>query len=390
LRFATRAENLKPSDIREILKLTEDPAFISFAGGVPDPDYFPLKEMEEAVGRVMSNYGKKALQYNATEGHPPLREKIAARMSKAGMETAADNIIMVSGGQQGLDFSGKVFLNEGDAVVCESPTYAGAISAFKSYQPEFVEVATDREGMKIDQLERALATNGNIKMIYVIPDFQNPTGVSWSVERRRELLRLAHHYDVAVIEDDPYGELCFDREKKPTLRSLDTGGRVIYLGSFSKTLCPGLRVGWIEASPQVLQKYIIIKQMSDIHSNFLAQMQIDQYLEQNDFDSHIARVNYVYRARRDTMLQAVREYFPPGCSYTSPEGGLFIWVEMPEGADARKVLQDAIKEKMLFIPGETFYPCENVKNTFRLNFSNVKEERIEEGIKKLAGVLPGH
>lgn len=387
MRFSTMAEDLKPSDIREILKLTENPEVISFAGGVPDPDLFPIDEMKEVTQIVLNEMGKKALQYNSTEGNIPLREKIASRMNKAGMKTGADNILIISGSQQGLDFSGKLFLNKGDTVICESPSYAGAISAFKTYQPEFIAISSDKDGMNLTELEEALKSRNSIKMIYVIPNFQNPTGRSWSLECRRKFMELIHRYDIPVIEDDPYGEICFENKSLPSLKSMDPEGHVVYLGTFSKTFCPGLRVGWLEASSQILQKYNIIKQSSDIHTNSLAQAEINKYLEMYDFDKHIAAINKIYKERRDLMIESIKKHFPDNISYTYPEGGLFIWIEMLKNMNSRTVLAQALLNNVAFIPGETFYPCGVTVNTFRLNFSNVKESMIEIGVERLGKVL---
>lgn len=387
MQFASRVDLLKPSDIREILKLTENPRVISFAGGVPDSAFFPIEELKEISRLVLEEKGRKVLQYNSTEGLGSLREKIALRMSKIGVKISSDNLIIISGSQQGLDFSARVFLDEGDAVACESPTYAGAISAFKACMPEFVEIPTDSDGMKLEELEKALQKNKRIKMIYVIPDFQNPTGKSWSIERRKELIRISNEYSIPIIEDDPYGEICFTEERMPTLKSLDSEDNVIYLGTFSKTFCPGLRIGWLIASNNILQKYIIIKQGSDIHTNSLSQAEIDKYLELYNFDEHIQTINEAYKQRRDLMLASIKKHFPANCNNTIPEGGLFIWVEMPEGFDSREVLKRALDKDVAFIPGESFYPHDRTKNTFRLNFSNVTEDLIDEGIKRLGLVL---
>jgi 2-aminoadipate transaminase len=387
MHFASRVERLKPSDIREILKLTENPEVISFAGGVPDPDFFPVEEMKEITRLVLEEQGKKILQYNSTEGLLPLREKIAQRMLKVGVQVSPENLLITSGSQQGLDFSARIFLGEGDAVACESPTYAGAISAFKVCMPEFVEITTDSDGMKLDELEAALQRNKNIKMIYVIPDYQNPTGKLWSMERRKELIRISHEYNIPVVEDNPYGEISFTEEKMPTLKSLDGVGTVVYLGTFSKTLCPGLRVGWLIASNPIIQKYNIVKQGSDIHTNSLAQAEIDQYLELYNFDDHIKTINEVYKQRKNIMIDSIKKYFPANCLYTNPKGGLFIWIEMPEDYNSRDVLLKALDRNVAFIPGESFYPSESKKNTFRLNYSNVAEAMIDEGIKRLSEIL---
>ncbi len=387
MKFASRINGLKPSDIQEMFKVISKPEVISFASGVPDPALFPAEAIEQITGKIINQEGRVALQYNTTEGYVPLREKIMSRMEGNGVETDVESIIISSGAQQGLELSAKLFLDKGDAVVCESPTYSGAISAFKSYSPEFIEIKTDKNGMKIDELEKTLKTKDNIKMIYVIPDFQNPTGKSWSIKRRKELIELSKLYDIPIVEDGAYEEIYFTDDKKPTLRSLDNEGKVIYLGSFSKTFCPGFRVGWIEGRSAIINKYIIVKQSSDMHTNILAQMQINKYLESNDFDAHIADINSAYKNKKDKMIRAIEKYFPKDCLHTCPKGGMFIWIEMPDKLDGREVLNEAIKKNVAFIPGESFYPGREIKNTFRLNFSNAEEDKIDIGIKKLSEVI---
>jgi len=387
LKFATRVKGLTPSDIQEMFKVIAKPEVISFASGVPDPNIFPVEEIEKITSQIINENGQTALQYNTTEGYIPLREKIASRMKSNGVKTHKENILITTGAQQGLELSAKLFLDKGDAVICESPTYSGAISAFKSYSPEFIEITTDKNGMKMDELKKVLDTKDNIKMIYVITNFQNPTGKSWSVKRRKELISISESYDVPIVEDNAYEEISFREKKRPTLKSLDKEEKVIYLGSFSKTFCPGLRVGWIEAKDSILEKYIMLKQSSDMHTNILAQMQISKYLELNDFDAHIAKINSSYKNRKNIMLESIKKYFPSSCSYTHPEGGMFIWVEMPEKINARKVLDEALKENVAFIPGDSFYPNKEVKNTFRLNFSNADESKISKGIEKLSKVI---
>jgi len=316
-----------------------------------------------------------------------LREKIAHRMRSADIQVSTEDILILSGSQQGIDICGKVFLDEGDAIVCESPSYSGALDAFKAYIPEFIEIPTDDQGMDMGALERALATRGNIKLIYVIPDFQNPTGRTWSLERRQKLIELANQFDKPVIEDDPYSCFRFEGSRVPALKSLDTLNRVIYLGTFSKTLCPGLRVGWAAASEEVLGKIEIVKQVSDIHSNSLSQREIDKYLEMFGLEDQIDRITAIYKKRRTLMLNAMAKHFPDGCHWTEPEGGIFIWVEMPEFVNARRVLLKAIKEKVAFIPGGGFFPNSKKENTMRLNYSTMPEERIETGIERLGRVL---
>ncbi len=387
MKFANRVKNMQPSDIREIGKLTANPEIISFAGGMPDPNLFPIEELRKISDVILKDSGKEALQYNSTEGYVPLRKKIAAMLENKGIKESIDNIIILSGAQQGIDFCGKVLLNEGDVVICESPSYSGALNAFSSYLPEFVEITTDNDGMIMKELEEALETKDNIKIIYVIPDFQNPTGRTWSLERRYKLMELANKFDITVIEDDPYSVFRFEGEKLPTLKSLDTQNRVIYLGTFSKTMCPGLRVGWMAAGDEILSKIIIGKQVADIHTNSFAQRQIDKFLELYSLDEQIEKINKIYKRRRDIMLKHIEDYFPRECKYTRPEGGMFIWVELPEGINTREVLLEAVKEKVAYIPGGGFFPNGGGENTIRLNFSNMPDEKIQEGIKRLGNVL---
>ncbi|ABR46274.1 putative transcriptional regulator, GntR family [Alkaliphilus metalliredigens QYMF] len=387
MKFARRMEALKASEIREILKLIENPDVISFAGGLPAPELFPVEEMKKVSVAVLEEDGQQALQYSATEGYRPLREKIAKRMEVIGIGTTADNILITSGSQQGLDFSGKVFLDEDDVVVCESPSYLGAINAFRAYSPKFVEIETDEDGMIIEDLEKALAETKNIKMIYVIPDFQNPSGRTWSIERRKRLIALANQYDLPVVEDNPYGELRFEGERPPAIKSFDTEGRVIYLGTFSKTFCPGLRLGWTLGDGELLQKYIFVKQGADLHTNTLTQRELNKFLEMYDIDAHIEKIKDVYRKRRDVMMDSIKKYFPKNVKYTYPEGGLFTWCELPQEMNAREIFLKSIKVNVAFVPGGSFFPNGGKENTFRLNYSMMSEEKIEEGIKRLGKVL---
>lgn len=387
IKFARRMENLKASEIREILKLIENPEVISFAGGLPAPELFPVEEMKRVAELVLDEAGSQVLQYSTTEGYLPLRDKIAKRMELVGIQAKAEDVLITSGSQQGLDFTGKIFLDEGDIVVCESPSYLGAINAFKSYSPQFVEVSTDDEGMLMDELEEVLSTKKNVKVIYTIPDFQNPTGKTWSIERRKKLVELANHYDIPIIEDNPYGELRFEGERPPSIKSFDTEGRVVFLGTFSKTFCPGLRIGWVCAEKPLLQKYIHVKQGADLHTNGMSQRELDKFLELYDLDAHIEKIKNVYRKRRDVMMEAIKEHFPENLKYTYPEGGLFSWVELPSHVNSRDLFLKALELNVAFVPGGSFYPNGGKENTFRLNYSNMSEEKIKEGIKRLGKVL---
>ncbi len=388
VQFARRMEYMRASEIRELLKLTENPEIISFAGGTPSPDLFPIQEIAEVTCKVLEESGKKALQYSTTEGFPPLRQKIAERMnSKFQTHYTSDNILITSGSQQGLDLAGKIFLNEGDVVLCEKPMYLAAINAFKAYMPKFVEVPTDENGMIPEGLEQLLRVTKNTKLIYIVPDFQNPTGISWSLQRRREFMDVVNQYDIAVIEDSPYSELIYEGEMLPSVKSMDKKGQVICLGTFSKTLCPGLRIGWTAAESDILEKFILVKQSADLHSSSLSQHKIAKYLEMYDFDANIQKIRSCYKKRRDAMIRTMEKEFPATIKFTHPKGGLFTWVELPEGINARDVLVKSLEHRVAFVPGGAFYPNGSMENTMRLNFSTMPEEKIIEGIKRLANVL---
>ena len=387
IKFANRMDHLKASEIREILKLSERKEVISFAGGLPAPELFPIEEMKKVAVKVLEDMGEEALQYSTTEGYNPLRKQIAERMKKFGIETSAEEILITSGSQQGLDFSGKIFLNPDDVVIVESPSYLGAINAFKAYECKFVEVPTDENGMIMEDLDRILNETENVKFIYVIPDFQNPTGKTWPVERRKEFIKLANKYDIPVVEDNPYGELRFEGEIPPSIKSFDTEGRVIFLGTFSKTFTPGLRMGWVNARDELLNKYIMVKQGADLQTNSMTQRELSVFLDMYDLDAHIEKIKDVYRSRRDTMMNAMKEYFPEVVEYTYPKGGLFTWVVFPEHINARELMAEAIKRNVACVPGGSFFPNGGHENTIRVNYSNMPEDKIIEGIKRLSEVI---
>ena len=391
IKFAKRMEGLKGSEIRELLKLTEKPEVISFAGGLPAPELFPVEEMKEISKIVLDESGTQALQYSTTEGFNPLREQIAKRMnSKNKTNVTKDNILITNGSQQGLDFAGKIFLDEGDVVLCESPSYLGAINAFKSYKPKFLEVPTDKDGMIMEELEKILQTTENIKMIYVIPDFQNPTGRTWPLERRKKFIEIISKYEIPVIEDNPYGELRFEGESLPALKSMDKKGLVIFLGTFSKIFCPGYRIGWTCASQEILKKFIFVKQGADLQASTISQREISKFIELYNLDEHVNKIKEVYLRRRDLMLNTMKEEFPEGIEYTHPEGGLFTWVELPKHLDSRVIMQECLKKNVAYVPGGSFFPNGGKENCFRLNYSNMPEDRIVEGIKRLGNVLKQH
>ncbi len=388
VQFARRMEYMRASEIRELLKLTENPEIISFAGGTPCPDLFPVQEISEVTCKVLEECGKQALQYSTTEGFPPLRQKIAQRLnSKFQTNFTLDNILITSGSQQGIDLAGKIFLNENDVVLCEKPMYLAAINAFKAYMPKFVEVPTDENGMIPEKLEQILRGTQNVKLMYIVPDFQNPTGISWSLQRRRQFMDIVNQYDIAVLEDNPYGELIYEGKILPSVQSMDKKGQVICLGTFSKTLCPGLRIGWVGAESNILEKFVLVKQSADLHSSSLSQRKIAKYLETYDFDANIAKIRSSYKKRRDIMIRTMEKEFPSTIKFTHPKGGLFTWVELPEGINARDVLVKSLEHRVAFVPGGAFYPNGSMENTMRLNFSTMPEERIVEGIKRLAQVL---
>lgn len=388
LNYAKRMEHLRASEIRELLKLTEQPDMISFAGGLPAPELFPVAEIIEASRRVLEEDGRSALQYSTTEGFAPLREWIASRMNATrGTRLDGDNILITSGSQQALDLTGKVFLDEGDTVLCECPTYLAAISAFRAYGCQFREVPTDDAGMVIEALEALLKTAERVKLIYVIPDFQNPTGRSWSRERRQRLYALAEEYGVVVLEDDPYGELRFEGAPICSVKSFDSSGRVFYFGTFSKIFCPGYRVGWVAGDKEAIKKYVLVKQGADLQSNSLAQREIMKWLELYDLDSHIENIRVVYRRRRDIAVSVMAQYFPDGVMFTKPQGGLFTWVQLPAHVDARELLQKSLERRVAFVPGGAFFPGGGHENTLRINFSNMPEDRLADGLRLLGETI---
>ena len=388
VKFAKRLDNLEGSAIRELLKITQRPEVISFAGGMPAPELFPVEEMKKVSVAVLEEQGKVALQYTTTEGYLPLREKIAQRMNKTlNTNVKPDDILITSGSQQGLDFSGKTFLDKGDVVLCESPSYMGALNAMKAYEPEFIEIATDNDGMKMEELEKVLASNNKVKLIYVIPDFQNPSGRTWPLERRLKFMEIINKYEIPVVEDNPYGELRFDGETLPSLKSLDTKGLVIYLGTFSKIFCPGYRLGWTCAAPKILEKFNICKQGADLQASTIGQMEVNKFMEMYDLDAHVKKIKECYVKRRDVMLKTMEEEFPEGVEFTHPQGGLFTWVTLPEGIDAGEMAKKCLEKNVAYVPGASFYPNGGVFNTCRLNYSNMPEDKIVEGIKRMGEVL---
>jgi 2-aminoadipate transaminase len=380
---AQRMQHVKASPIRELLKMTNKPNVISFAGGLPATEFFPARELAEITKWILENEGGKALQYSTTEGDPDLRRHIASRMNaRQGTHVSADDLLITSGSQQGLEFTGKLLLDAGDVVLCESPTYVGAINAWLPCEPRFVTIETDDEGMLPESLERALQTHDPVKLIYAIPDFQNPSGRTWSLARRMALIDLAGRFNIPVIEDSPYAELRFDGDALPALKALDRAGLVVFLGTFSKTFCPGLRCAWLAAPADLLRRYILIKQGADLHSNTLTQRQMAVYLETYGLDNNIRRVVDAYRERRDRMVEVLASGLPDSVAFTRPQGGMFLWVTFPPQVDANDLLERCLQDDVAFVPGGAFYPDPDHDNHARLNFSFMPPDRIEEGAQR--------
>ena len=388
LKIARRMSEIRASEIREILKVTERPEVISFAGGLPAPELFPIDEIKNVDRMVLEEDGQKALQYTTTEGYAPLRKWIAERMNKRlGTSFDSDNILVTHGSQQALDLSGKVFLDEGDTVLCESPTYLAAISAFRAYGCKFDEIPTDANGMIMSELERRIQSHPNTKLIYVIPDFQNPTGRTWNRERRVQLADISAKYEIAVVEDNPYGELRFEGEFLPSVKSFDKLGNVLCTGTFSKIFCPGYRIGWIAGDKEIIRKYVLVKQGVDLQCNTIAQMEIARCLQLYDIDKHIEKIRKTYRLRRDIAVNTMSSVFPKNVTFTKPQGGLFSWVELPPQINARDVLEKCLEVNVAFVPGGSFFPNGGKENTFRINFSNMPEDKIVEGLNRIGKIL---
>ncbi|MCA9829471.1 MAG: PLP-dependent aminotransferase family protein [Dehalococcoidia bacterium] len=374
------------SDIREILKVTSRPEVISLAGGLPAPELFPVDRIRRAFESVLARDGQVALQYGPSEGYQPLRELVAARLTSLGVPAASTNVLVINGSQQGLDLVAKLFLDPGDAVLCENPTYLGAIQAFDSYEARYVIAPMDDDGMQTGVLDALLADRA-VKFIYALPNFQNPSGRTLSAARRRALVETARRHGVPIVEDDAYGELRFEGEPLPSLRSLWPEG-VIYLGTFSKILAPGFRLAWAVIPDALYDRFVLAKQPADLHTAMVTQMAAHEVASDSDaMAEHIDRLRDVYRSRRDTMLRALGEWFPPGCRWTHPQGGLFIWADLPAAINTRELLAEAIENHVAFVPGQAFHADGSGSNTMRLNFSNVTPDRIEEGVMRLGKAI---
>ena len=394
-RYAHRIKQMSSSLIRELLKLTEQPDIISFGGGLPAPDVFPVEEFREACNYVLDHFGARALQYSTTEGYRPLREMIARHTSRYAVEVTPDNILITSGSQQALDFMGRLFINRGDYIVVESPTYLGALQAWNAYGAQYIPVRTDENGMIVDELEAALRVGP--KFMYILPNFQNPSGVTLSLERRKKLIELADKYGVPIVEDDPYGQLRYEGDHIPSLVTLDSqyrgydgecySGNVIYLSTFSKLLAPGLRLAWVIAPEQVISKLVMTKQGADLHTASFNQYVAYEVGKGGFLDEHVKVIRSTYKERRDVMLEMMEEMFPPEVHWTRPQGGMFLWGILPEFMDAADVLKVAIERKVAFVPGAAFHATGGGDNTMRLNFSYSSPDVIGEGISRFGVTL---
>ncbi|MGD2178527.1 MAG: PLP-dependent aminotransferase family protein [Anaerolineae bacterium] len=390
--LASRTKGMQSSAIRELLKLTQQPDVISFAGGLPAPDFFPLREVEEACRYILQEDGAKALQYSATEGYVPLKQYLSESMHKYGVPAKVGNVLLTNGSQQALDLIGKVFIDPGDYVITSRPTYLGATQAWNAYQSRYHTVNMDEDGMVVDEIEHAyekvVVDSGRPpKFIYVLPNFHNPGGTTLSQARREQLADVATELDLAVVEDDPYGQLRYEGEDLPPICTY-IPERTIYVGTFSKTLAPGLRVGWIVCPEVLMQRFVQAKQGADLHTGTFVQYIAGDICQRGFLRQHVKRLREVYKDRRDAMLEALVEFWPAGCSWTHPEGGLFLWARVPKVIDTMDFMQQALEEKVAYVPGVHFYPNEDGgHNAMRLNFSYCQPETIVEGIHRLGLAL---
>lgn len=384
--YADRMSHVKKSFIREILKVTENPEVISFAGGLPNPASFPVEEISGAASKVLCEDGRSALQYSTTEGYLPLRRRIAERyFTRCGLKISPDEILITNGSQQALDLIGKVFLNRGDDVLIEKPGYLGAIQALSIFEPNFHAVALNEDGADLIALENLLQNHAP-KFFYTVPNFQNPSGLTYSLGNRKRIAEIFRQYGTVLIEDDPYGELRFLGEDIPPVKKF-LGENSILLGSFSKIVSPGMRLGWICANPQIMEKLVTVKQAADLHSNYFSQRVVEQYLADNDLDLHIGKIKAMYQSQRNCMVEMIKRYFPPEVKYTQPEGGMFLWVTLPDGMSSIRLFELASKANVAFVPGDPFYVDQNNTNTLRLNYTNSNEEEIRQGIMRLGEAI---
>ena len=390
--LSTRACKMRRSEIRELLKVAQDPEIISFAGGLPNPKSFPINDLQVIVKSVLENQGTIALQYGTTQGVTELREQIIERAHKDGIKNnTAENMIITSGSQQALDTIGKLFLNPGDTALCELPSYLGGINAFRSYEANLIGIPLDKDGMRIDLLEeqiiRCEKEEITPKFIYTVPTFQNPAGVVLSEQRRKQLIDIAIEHDLYIIEDDPYGKLIFDGHQIKPIKAFDDEGHVIYISTFSKILAPGFRLAWVIASDELIAKMNICKQALDLCTNPFTQYIAAEFIRTGSLDLHIMKICELYKPKRDIMIRSIQKHFPTPYECHKPLGGMFAWVTLPEGIDTEHMFLDAFKEKVAYVHGKAFCVDGSGSRSMRLNFSYPTNDRIEEGIKRLGAVI---
>ena len=389
--FSERILNTPASFIREILKVIQQDDIISFAGGLPNPVSFPKEELKQSMERVIDQFGDEVFQYSSTEGYRPLREWVAERYrDEYGMDVQADDVLITTGSQQALDLMGKVLINPGDALAIEEPGYLGAIQAFTVFEPDFCPVPLLDDGIDLDRLEQILEER-NVKLLYTVPNFQNPTGLTYSVEKRKALCALLNRYSAYLIEDDPYGQLKFEGEVYPYIGSFGLKKSVLF-GTISKIITPGMRLGWICTKDRELMQHLVTaKQAADLHSNIFAQYAVYDYLMNHELNEHIGKIKTLYKEQSDAMLQAMKDFFPDTVTYTMPKGGMFVWGSLPEGESSLELFDRAMKEKVAFVPGNPFYVDDQKPvPTFRLNYTNSEPEVIREGIRRLGKLMESY
>jgi 2-aminoadipate transaminase len=386
--FSTRVPAKGNDAVGSILAAAADPQIISFAGGLPAPELFPVKEMQAAVDKVFAQHGREAMQYGAAKGVTALRKTIVDHVAeKENVHAELDNVLVTTGSEQVLDLVGKAFVNPGDTVLIEEPTYLCALDVFKSYGAKFVSVPMDENGLRMDALEETLRQHPEAKLLYTVPNFQNPTGRTLTEERRQQLVKLADQYDFFVLEDNPYGEIRFAGQHVPAVKSFDQNDRVFYMSTFSKTLAPGFRLGWVVAPKEVVDELTILKQSADLHTDNLVQYAVAQFFQDNDVDAHVAEISKLYGHRKDLMAAGIKKYFPAGVKATDPEGGMFLWVEVPGVDDTVALFQECLKHNVAFVPGDPFFAGKPQPGTFRLNYSNMSDEQIDTGLQRLGEAL---
>ena len=387
-KFSKRVPADGTDAVGAILKAAADPKIISFAGGLPAPELFPVEGMKEATDKVYAEHGQQALQYGAAKGVTELRELILKRVKeKENVDAKLENVMVTTGSEQAIDLVGKAFVNPGDTVLVEEPTYLCALDVFRSYGANFVSVPMDDDGMKMDALEEALKAHPETALVYTVPNFQNPTGRTMPAERRKKFAELAAKYDVPVLEDNPSGDIRFAGEHVPSVKSFDHAGKVFYMSTFSKILAPGFRLGWLVADPKVIEKLTVLKQSADLHTDNLVQYVVTEFFKENDVDAHVKEISDLYGKRKQLMIDGIKKYFPKDVKYTDPEGGMFLWVEVPGVTDTVELFKQCLEHNVAFVPGDPFFAGKPQPGTFRLNYSNMQEDQIEVGLKRLGEAL---